>query len=332
LRVNLQDWGATCAVVTQALGERWGAWFPEVFDRVLLDAPCSGQSLRSAERRKSRPVTHRELEALQAQQIRLLVSGFQALRPGGELVYATCSLHPDENEAVLDALLAHYPGAAEIAPISLLRAPTLLSFQGRHYDPAVGNALRLWPHLYDTAGFFAALVHKIDTVPVRREPHPVRPLSEAGYLPLRPREESDLCRQLLETHGFDLEGVLRHHRLALWKRGPKVHALPALYLEQFPDLPVISAGILIGEWKGPAWVPSHELVCRFWSRFAAGRVTLSVEAGQRWLRGEELRDLPAGVAGPGGVVLVQDETGRPLGRGKLSGRRLRNLLPRRLVY
>ena len=121
LRANLADWGATTAVLTSYPGERFGAWFPDHFDLVLLDAPCSGEALRTAERRKGRPVSDRERQALHRRQVQLLTSAFQALKPGGQLVYATCSLHPLEDEAVLDALLGAFPHQA------VIRAPTPVS-------------------------------------------------------------------------------------------------------------------------------------------------------------------------------------------------------------
>ena len=336
LRANLQDWGAANIAVTNTLGELWGNWFPESFDRVLLDAPCSGQSLRTAERRKSRPVSERELEALQAQQLRLLVSGFQALRPGGEVVYATCSLHPAEDEAVLDALLARYPDAVEIAALEWVQAPALQSDGERTFRPAVGNALRLWPHLYDTSGFFAALIRKQASIPTTRLPHPARPLWDQGYAPLKPAERTELLDSLGQSFGFDLAAVLdapcSGQRLALWGRRQAILAIPELYLERLDDLPAVSVGMLLAERKGAGLIPSHELVSRFGHQFTAGRLAISLAEGEQWLKGHELRGraLPAELQGS--VVLVEDEWGRLLGRGKVLGGRLRNLLPRRLVY
>ena len=332
LRANLQDWGATNTVVANTLGELWGGWFPEAFDCVLLDAPCSGQSLRTAERRQSRPVSYKERKTLQAQQIRLLVSGFQALRPGGELVYATCTLHPDEDEAVLDALLARYPAAAEIVSAKSIHAPALLANGERQFHPAVGRALRLWPHLYNTAGFFAALIQKQSSVPVKQQPHPTRPLREKGFRPLKSAQRAELVDSLLQSYGFDLPAVLKEHKLELWQRERQIFAVPQLYLSRLGDLPAVAAGMLLAERKGLHLIPSHEWVSRFGGQFTAGRLTISVKEGERWLKGQELRGVPDLPFGRGTVALVQDEWGRMLGRGKVLGTRVRNLLPRRLVY
>jgi 16S rRNA (cytosine1407-C5)-methyltransferase len=332
LRVNLQDWGAINSVVTNYLGELWGSWYPETFDWVLLDAPCSGESLRTAERRQTRSISKREREALQAQQIRLLVSGFQALKPGGELVYATCTLHPAEDEAVLDALLERYPAAATVVPIDRVRGPGLTAVGGSKFHPQVGNAVRLWPHLYDTSGFFAARIRKETSIRREREPHPSRALSQWNLRPLNAGERSALIDQLQDDYGFDLETVLVRQGLSLWRQGDRLLALPELYLAHWADLPVMAAGMLVAEEKGDEITPSHEFVGRFGRHFLRGRLVIPAERVQGWLQGQELRGHPAEGLPRRAVVLVEDELGRLLGRGKVLGNRIRNLLPRRLCY
>jgi 16S rRNA (cytosine1407-C5)-methyltransferase len=189
--------------------------------------------------------------------------------------------------------------------------------------------VRLWPHLYDTAGFFAALIRKQESVPAAHAaPPPARPLREQGFRPLKTAERTELLDGLRQQFGFDLEAVVEHQALALWKQRERIFALPELYLSLLANLPAVTAGMLIAERKGGKLIPSHELVSRFADRFTAGRLTISVQDGERWLMGHELqrRNMQAG------VVLVQDERGRQLGRGKVVGKRIRNLLPRRLVY
>jgi 16S rRNA (cytosine1407-C5)-methyltransferase len=332
LRVNLQDWGGANVAITNYLGELWGGWYPETFDWVLLDAPCSGESLRTAERRQARSISDRERDSLQAQQVRLLISGFQALKPGGELVYATCTLHPDEDEAVLDALLERYPGAATIQSSDLVEAPALAAAGERHFHPDVRRAVRLWPHLYDTAGFFAARVLKEAPIHQEGTARPGRPLSQRNLRPLHAAEHSALVDQLMQTYGFDLDSVLVRQGLSLWRRGDHLVALPELYLAHFADLPVMAAGMLVAEEKGGELTPSHEFVSRFGRHFLRGRLVIPVGEAGRWLQGQELRGYSGEPLPRRSIVLVEDELGRLLGRGKILGNRVRNLLPRRLCY
>jgi 16S rRNA (cytosine967-C5)-methyltransferase len=117
-------------------------------DRVLVDAPCSGfGTLRRNPDLKWRhgPQAVAELAAKQA---RILEAAARLLKPGGRLVYATCSILPEENEAIADAFsVAH----TEFSPLSCRE---LLAAQ--RIDLDCGERLRLWPHRHGCDGFFAA--------------------------------------------------------------------------------------------------------------------------------------------------------------------------------
>lgn len=125
-------------------------------DRVLVDAPCSGLgTLRRSPDLKWRQTP--ESVAAQAElQQRILASAARLVKPGGRLVYATCSLLPQENEAVAEAFSAGHPDFESLPVAGLLaaaqvgQAPSLCTGEG-------GRHLRLWPHRHATDGFFAAV-------------------------------------------------------------------------------------------------------------------------------------------------------------------------------
>lgn len=334
LRSNLQNWGSMCTALTNYHGERFGSWFPEVFDQVLLDAPCSGESLRTAERRKSRPVSVKKRQALQRRQVRLLSSAFQALKPGGQLVYATCSLSPDEDEAVLDALLNLYPQQATIeAPHCTLPipAPGLPSNGEQVFHAQVRRAVRLWPHLYDTTGFFAASIRKHDSVPVQPHPPPRRPLARTGLKATTGREKADVVDYLQQVFGFDLTAILEAQALTLWQHRSSVYAIPEQFLSRFADLPCVTVGMLVGNRSPKGFIPSHELVARFNSRFTERPLALADEQAAIWLAGRDLRGVDRQSYPLGAIILLEDGKRRFLGRGKVLNKRIRNLLPKRLV-
>jgi len=117
-------------------------------DRVLVDAPCSGfGTLRRNPDLKWRYGPER-IEALAEEQFRILVAAAALLKPGGRLVYATCSLLAAENEGVAERFAAARP---EFAPLDCAK---LLAEQ--RIPLATGTRLRLWPHEHGTDGFFAA--------------------------------------------------------------------------------------------------------------------------------------------------------------------------------
>jgi 16S rRNA (cytosine1407-C5)-methyltransferase len=331
LRSNLQDWGAIGVAITNFPGERFGGWFPEMFDMALLDAPCSGESLRTAERRKTRPVSAKERQQLQQRQVRLLTSALQAVKPGGQVVYATCTLAPEEDEAVVDAVLKTFPrqvtveNAGHILPIP---APGLTSDGSHPFDPQLQRAVRLWPHLYDTSGFFAALIRKTDSVEVAPQEKPRRSRAQSGLEEVPRAERTRIVSQLQQDYGFDLQALIEGQMLALWRRGKSVYAVPQQFLTHFADLPCSAVGMLIGDFADE-FAPSHEFVSRFFGQFTGRRMKVNEEHVKKWLAGYDLREAQETPYPFGAVVLLEDERGRYMGRGKVLRDRIRNMLPKK---
>ncbi|MFS2035857.1 RsmB/NOP family class I SAM-dependent RNA methyltransferase [Polaromonas sp. CT11-55] len=125
-------------------------------DRVLVDAPCSGLgTLRRNPDLKWRQ-TPKAIEELQAKQTAILQSAARLLKPGGRLVYATCSVLREENEAIAEAFSAANTG------FNVLETGPLLTHLGVEHAEKLcrGPDLRLWPYLHQTDGFFAAVWQK----------------------------------------------------------------------------------------------------------------------------------------------------------------------------
>jgi 16S rRNA (cytosine967-C5)-methyltransferase len=124
-------------------------------DRVLVDAPCSGLgTLRRNPDLKWRQ-SLAAVQEMQARQIAILSSAARLLKPGGRLVYATCSLLPDENEQVVAAFEAAHPGWRPVNAAEVLRR--LGVAQADELCGSEGRFLRLWPHRHGTDGFFASI-------------------------------------------------------------------------------------------------------------------------------------------------------------------------------
>lgn len=334
LTANLQRWGATSAAITNFPGERFGKWFPEVFDKVLLDAPCSGEALRTTSRHTSRLISSQDRDNLRRRQINLIFSAFEALRPGGELVYSTCALAPEEDEAVIVELLKLYPSQAELISVESLLpspAPGLLS-DGRHeFEPSLALAVRMWPHLFDTSGFFAALIRKRDSTlsaASQSASPPSRALSKAGYSVATAEERRRVLESLRDSYGFDLDGILRASDLTLLRHGNAMYAAPERFLAQFPGLPFAAVGLNIGKRSTGRFVPSHELIARFSSDFMNRRVMIDDMFIDAWLSGQDLTQASVGGYHEGDIVLIEDSKRRYLGRGRIDGDHLHNMLPR----
>lgn len=134
------------------------------FDRVLVDAPCSAEGVwrkNTAFARRAGPEHSRNLARVQTA---LLAKAVQLCRPGGRIVYSTCTFAPEENEAVVDAILRRVGANVRLVPARLpgfTAAPGLTAWQGRRFLPELAGAMRVWPHLNDTGGFFVAVLEKV---------------------------------------------------------------------------------------------------------------------------------------------------------------------------
>jgi len=130
------------------------------FDRVLLDAPCSGLG---AWRRGLPPPLGRfpnQVERLSRIQQQLILRGFDLLKPGGVMVYSTCTFAPEENERVVHFLLSKRPGA-RILPVHLPAGlQGLTQWQDEVYHPDLSQTRRYYPHEIDSWGFYIAKIGK----------------------------------------------------------------------------------------------------------------------------------------------------------------------------
>lgn len=164
LRRNLERCGVAIAQTYLADGAGVGRKVPERFDRVLLDAPCSAEGRFSSHDPDSwRYWSLKKIREMARKQRRLALSAAQALKPGGVLVYSTCTLAPEENEEIVDGLLQRCAGAVELEPLDLpdtCVAPGLTAWEGRAFDAAVRRCARVLPDPQREA-FFVARLRKV---------------------------------------------------------------------------------------------------------------------------------------------------------------------------
>ncbi len=162
---NVDRMGAYNVVITEMDGTRVGSLLPNTFDRVLLDAPCSALGTLHQNPDVLRWWNMHKVRRLVGLQRKLILSAMDALRPGGVMVYSTCTLTPYENEAVLAWLLEQRPEAEilPLPPLPLNLTPGLTHFRDQQFPEAVRRAARLYPHLNHTEGFFVARIQKRPT-------------------------------------------------------------------------------------------------------------------------------------------------------------------------
>lgn len=160
LGINVQRMVSTNIILTLMDGKRFHGF---EFDKILLDAPCSGtgtirKSLKTINIWNAGMITK-----IAKEQKQLIEVAFNNLKPGGTMVYSTCSLEPEENEGVVNHLLEKFPNA-KLLPAKLKglnTSPPVLEFNGVKYHSSIKYTLRIWPQDNDTEGFFVAKIKKL---------------------------------------------------------------------------------------------------------------------------------------------------------------------------
>ena len=158
LRSNAERCGVTNLVVTNSDARNYplGPLGGEPFDRALVDAPCSCEGTVRKNPDALAEWSRERVDSLAGLQKGILRRAVQATRAGGTVVYSTCTFAPEENEAVLDHVLAREDCRLAAFDAPLPAEPGVTEWEGETFDPTVARARRVYPHLSDTGGFFCA--------------------------------------------------------------------------------------------------------------------------------------------------------------------------------
>ena len=306
---NLERMGVRGALVTNETAARLGEAFCGYFDRILVDAPCSGEGMFRKEEAAVAQHSQKLIDHCASLQRQLLDEIAPALRPGGVLVYSTCTFSPEEDEGTVAAFLCAHP------EFSLEDAGASFGCGG-HPSCCVEGPLetekvrRIYP-VHGGEGQFMARLRKAGDAPCTLPRGVVSPTK----LPAEARAFLEEQFPSLADAPF----VLRGEKLYLL--GQETVFLPG----KLRALRVgVEAGALLRGHGKARFAPAHSLYMAC-SDAAARRVALSEEEAWRWLRGEEL---DSGGAQNGWTAVTFD--GFPLGMGKVSGGRLKNHYPKGL--
>ena len=159
LGLNIQRMGITNAVTTLMQGRHFSNL---VFDRILVDAPCSGTGTVRKSFKILREWNPNVIKRLAGMQKQLLQTAIDNCKKGGVIVYSTCSLEPEENEGVISAIVRGNPQITiEPIELALKKGMPIMEFEGESYHSDVAKCLRIWPHDNDTEGFFVAKLRKL---------------------------------------------------------------------------------------------------------------------------------------------------------------------------
>ena len=158
LRFNSERLGVTNLAVTHSDARNFSLkpFDFEQFDSALVDVPCSCEGTIRKNPDAIDDWSLDQVTGIAGVQKGVLRRAVQATRPGGRVVYSTCTFAPEENEAVLDHVLANEPCRIVEQELPIDHTHGITEWEDQEYDPAVQQAARIYPHHNDTGGFFCA--------------------------------------------------------------------------------------------------------------------------------------------------------------------------------
>jgi NOL1/NOP2/sun family putative RNA methylase len=309
LSVNIERFGLTNTIITSETPEKLMGRFPGFFDKILVDAPCSGEGMFRKDPGVTAYWSKRLIRNCTTSQRKILHAAYEMLSEGGTLVYSTCTFSPEEDEQMIEEFLKDHPD------MELIEIPKDDGIEGGRREWTKGKAIeaekmaRLWPHKIRGEGHFAAKMRK--TGPARHSG--VKMWKGEKGIPKKPLQS--FCQEFLKIDDFG--------PLSLF--GDVLHQLP----EPCPDLSglkVVRAGLHIGKIKRDRLEPDHALAMALKKDDVRSiyNIPSGDERWERYLRGETLFT----TEGNGWTLVCVD--GFPLGWGKASQGILKNYYPKGL--
>ncbi len=158
LQSNLKRLGVTNTITVRYPGQQ----FPKIFafDRILADVPCSAEGTSRVGENGILRISPQSGRRLLGLQRHLLLRAFDLLKPGGTLIYSTCTYNPDENESVVQFLIENRSAMVQPIDLELPHCSGLGQWKEKTYDASIKKCWRIYPHRLDTVGFFLAKVGK----------------------------------------------------------------------------------------------------------------------------------------------------------------------------
>ena len=305
---NLELFGMKNMLVTDEKPAKLAQRFPAFFNKILLDAPCSGEGMFRKEEALARDWTPEKSAELSDIQKDLVLKAADMLRPGGMLLYSTCTFSPEENEQTIEYLLQEYPE---------FKICEMEGYEGfadgmpqvtESKNPELEKTVRIFPHRMKGEGHFLALLQKGEKQEEGKR------LPESGKNKKLPEE--------LEEFLGHIDRKFDSSRMDL--RGEKVYYMPE-GLPTLRGIRFLRTGLLMGELKKNRFEPSQALAMNLKKEEYDQVIDLPLEDERvmKYLKGETLdvEDLVK-PKDKGWYLICVD--GYPLGFGKLVNQMLKN--------
>ena len=312
LSENIERMGIANAVVTNETPERLAAFFAGYFDRILVDAPCSGEGMFRKNELAEAEWSLQNVTMCAERQDAILDCAAGMLRCGGRLVYSTCTFAPEENEGSISRFVKRFP---EFSILQVRKLPGMMSGRADWIQEAadhIGDTVRLFPHKLDGEGHFLAVLQK-DGVSGSFG------LAGGGEEAGIPEKN---CKEWL---AFREENLCAGREGVYLAFGDQLYLAPC-HMPAIRGLKVLRPGLHLGTKKKNRFEPSHALALFLQKEEALRTVNLSAEDSRlgAYLGGQAI----ASEGEKGWHLVLADGYG--IGWGKRSGGMLKNHYPKGL--
>ena len=321
LHHNLQRCGVKNTALSHADGRLFGDKTPQFFDAILLDAPCGGEGTVRKDEQALANWDIASVQSISELQKELICSAYRALKPGGRLVYSTCTLSKEENQDVCRYLLQNYGDDISIKSLAGL-------FEGSDKAITEEGYLHVYPNTYDCEGFFVACFEKSQTVQSTKQTP-----SDAKYQKFSelPHKTYQLLESYCDIFGWDIATLKselksksnRGKNEEVWLVNDSMESLNQQFkLNRF--------GIKLFELNKHGPKLQHQAVISFGQQFTQQTIALTSEQARDYYQGKDIF-LEHPNQQPRHKEVIVTYQGMPLGLAKHLGKKLKNNLPRDLV-
>ncbi|MEK4885141.1 RsmF rRNA methyltransferase first C-terminal domain-containing protein [Bacillus sp. FSL W8-0223] len=312
LSENVERFGLTNTAVINETPENLSAQFEECFDKIIVDAPCSGEGMFRKDPESCQYWSGDYVESCHHLQLEILSHAYAMLKKGGILLYSTCTFSPEENEQTIEQFVKTFPDM-EILPIPHSHgvSPGRPEWTKTHFSD-IAKTARLWPHHLQGEGHFVAKLRKTGG-----NEHSA-PIMKGAKLP---RAQAKLFQQFIEQTFVHFP--FEWDRLFL--KNDRLYFVP----ERMPDLSSLKAvriGLPIGEFKKNRFEPHHSLALAVQTKDVRHHFELEQNGTlwERYLHGETIQ-----TGKDRGWILLTIH-GFPLGWGKEAKGIIKNFYPKGL--
>ena len=318
LSQNVERMGVRNAVVTNEDSGRLAESFPEFFDRIAVDAPCSGEGMFRKDEEAVREWSTENVEHCALRQQEILANAARMLKAGGRLVYSTCTFAPQENEMAVETFIAGHPEfTIEETPVYEGLSSGVREW-GNGSAAGIENTVRIWPHRTRGEGHFIAVLRKDGADREHKRNYPAYFRDRKAL-----KDYYDFCNQYLTEPNEWTE----QETFILF--GEQLYRIPG-EMPGIDRLRIVRPGLHLGSFKKNRFEPSHALALALRKGDAAGYrdyPAVSREA-DAYLRGETITDTAGGDSRKGWTLMTVD--GYSCGWAKLAGGVLKNHYPKGL--